>query len=457
MKKKAYRIELFDHEQAILYYPKNLQFPELNSVTFGSYRMEATILPHKTKKQTIAISKSLANQLNVPSIPLKLHLVEHEKNLFIGPIIGIFTAGFTKFPQVPIGNRSYNFSKYFKDYEAIGVLPIVFGIQHIEWEKGTVNGFFYFDSKWQQLTIPLPNVIYDRLPNRKIENLKQMKQLKEKIEKEYKIPWFNPGFFDKLDVYQKLSQSIDVKPLLPDTFPLESKKQFLELIENHHYLYVKPRNGSLGKGIYQIKVIKGRFFVRFRELEKTRLLKFPSVQSLWKYLLSKITISDYIIQRGIPLWKLGESVADFRIHTNKDKHGKWRVSAIAGKVAGLGSATTHLIAGGEVKSLDEIFPVEQERKEQLQKLKTAAILLSEHLEKKMDGILCEIGFDLGMDENGKLWMFEANSKPGRSIFSHPKLKNIEQLSRNYVLEYGIYLANDVIIRPEKYFHDFVLQ
>lgn len=42
--------------------------------------------------------------------------------------------------------------------------------------------------------VPLPNVIYDRLPNRKAENYKPIVRAKRKLEHDYAIPWFNPGF-----------------------------------------------------------------------------------------------------------------------------------------------------------------------------------------------------------------------------------------------------------------------
>ena len=41
----------------------------------------------------------------------------------------------------------------------------------------------------------------------------------------------------------------------------------------------------------------------------------------------------------------------------------------------------------------------------------------------MSGHIGEIGFDLGIDQTGAIWMFEANSRPGREIFQHVSLKN----------------------------------
>ena len=107
--------------------------------------------------------------------------------------------------------------------------------------------------------------------------------------------------------------------------------------------------------------------------------------------------------------------------------------------------------GGIVKSLDELFEDRTERELYERKLSEAALILSSILEKNMEGIIGELGFDFGIDKTGKVWLFEANSKPGRSIFKHPKLKNFDLLTRKLSLSFGIFLAEKAITAPEDIF------
>ena len=65
-------------------------------------------------------------------------------------------------------------------------------------------------------------------------------------------------------------------------------------------------------------------------------------------------------------------------------------------------------------------------REVLERAKDAAIAMSEAIENHHPHLLGEIGFDIGIDDNERIWMFEANSKPGRSIFNHPSLKGKEK-------------------------------
>lgn len=455
---KAYRIEIISKKGKLLYFPKETGLKPLQTVAFGNLSTEAIALPHAKRK--IAITKELAATLHIPDIPLlKLHLFAKRGTLFIGPIVGILTAGFTKFPQTPLGNRSLTFSKMLTLHDRVGVLPIVFGIQHIQWEQGIVSGYFYMNSKWQQIDVPLPNVIYNKLPNRTIENLPVMKELKTTLMENYAIPWFNPGFFSKLEIYHKLVKNKKLQHILPKTVPMESEKSLQTMLTEFDHLYVKPNDGSFGKGIYQIKHLNDVYYIHFRKDEdQSKILKCSSLHGVIKLFKKlKLETKDYIIQQGIDVKKVSGRNMDFRVHTNKNREGKWQVSALACKVSGSNSPTTHLLFGGVVKAIDEVFSDEKERKQTTKKLTEAAIQFSDELNKHWKGMLAEIGYDFGIDKDGKIWLFEANSKPGRSIFSHPKIRKYERITQKLIFEYAVYLTEQVIHHPEQIFYELVLQ
>jgi len=104
-----------------------------------------------------------------------------------------------------------------------------------------------------------------------------------------------------------------------------------------------------------------------------------------------------------------------------------------------------------VKSLQELFTDPEQCERTNEKLRKAAISLSSALERNMEGFIGEIGFDFGIDTLGRVWLFEANSKPGRSIFSHPDLKSFELLTRKLSLSFGLYLTQQVMQRPQETF------
>lgn len=455
---KFYPIKIIQNEKRIVFYPQELNLQPIQTIAFGNLSVIGSAEPHQSKKKTIEISSSLAEELHIPYLPLKLHLFEKEGTLFIGPILGIFTAGFTNYPHTPLGNRSSYFAKLLSLHDQVGVFPIVFGLQHINWKQGLVTGYFYSENNWQQVKVPIPNVIYDRLPNRTVENLKMIQEVKMKLSEEYVIPWFNPGFFNKWDIYVKLRKNNQIKPLLPKTFLLTGAAVIESALEDFHYLYLKPIHGSLGNGIYQIKKYKEHYYVRFRdENDETCLYKFTKLTNLINFLKIDEKKNKYIVQEGIPLITSDNRMIDFRVHTNKDENGEWIVTAIASKASAQGSPTTHLLLGGTVQTLQEVFPEDEIRKINTKKLSQAAVAVSKELNKYWDAKLAEIGFDIGIDQNGKVWLFEANAKPGRLIFTHPKLSKNERYTHKLILKYAVNLTKLVIDKPEKIFHELVLQ
>jgi hypothetical protein len=455
MMRKRYPIEIDTEIVNTVYYPAQLK-PLLvasERIAFGGQSCEATFRAHPHNKNTIVLSSNIKERLHFPNTKAPLHLFYDNGTLFLGPLVGIFTSGFTSFPLRPIGDRSLFFSKLLAVQNSVGVIPFVFGEQHIDWEQGLIEGYLYDQNGWERHIIPFPNVVYDRLPNRRSENQKEQRAVKERLQNEYLIPWYNPGFFNKLDIYEKLYNDITVYKYLPETGPFTSFAHIEAMLSQYGQVYIKPINGSLGLGVHQILFDKDEklYYCRYQDQKDVkRLQKFSSLESLIHYVFYNRPLKNMLVQQGISLLKSENRPIDFRIHTNKNSNGNWKVTAMAAKIAGSGSVTTHVKNGGVIKTLDEIFSKE-EQELYIPKLKEAALKLSYSLEKQINGIIGEIGFDLGIDKNGQIWLFEANSKPGRSIFTHPQLKDFDLLTRRLSIAFAIFLTEKSIHAPEEIF------
>jgi len=454
MMRKHYLIEVVKNDQLIVFCPsKLLQDKQIKKIAFGSKSMDVEFFPHPDKNDRIVISRKIQETIQFPSITVPLHAFLKDEVLYIGPLVGIFTAGFTSYPEQPIGERTLFFTKLLSVNQSVGALAFIFGEQHINWESGTIEGYFFQENVWQTVEVPLPNVIYDRLPNRKSEDNPKLMKVRNRLQKEYLIPWYNPGFFNKLDIYERLQQDSSITVYLPETFPFTSFSSIETMLSKYGHIFIKPKNGSLGHGVHQVIYDKHTddYYCRYQDEEGVnRLRKYSNLERLFQSVFAAQSLDRMLVQQGIHLLRMEQRACDFRVHTNKDEQGEWQVTAIAGKIAGQGSVTTHSRNGGDIKTIDEIFPKE-EAEIYREKLSNAALLLSRSLDKHIEGIIGEIGFDLGIDRDGEVWLFEANSKPGRSIFSHPELKEFDLLTRKLSIAFAVFLTEQSLLHPEEIF------
>lgn len=59
-----------------------------------------------------------------------------------------------------------------------GGYSYLFGAHQINWEEGTVQALIFRENGWEEAIVPLPNVVYDRLPNRKAEESSALRETK---------------------------------------------------------------------------------------------------------------------------------------------------------------------------------------------------------------------------------------------------------------------------------------
>lgn len=425
----------------------NQSFP--NQVTFGSKVIDIQIVPHE--KMTCELSENVWNALSIP-FEANIHLFIKDDTLHIGPLIGIFTAGFTSNMQRPVSDRTLMFAQYLTATEKMGGYFFLFGSHVIDWDAGMITGYFYTKNGWQKFDVPFPHVVYNRIPNRKAEQLPILQKIKENMQNRYFIPWFNSGFFNKWMVYEKLRKDDRVNQYLPETIINPSIEKIEAMLDQYKHVYVKPANGSLGIGIHHIikREKDGMYYCRFQDEHEKKIMikRYPTVQQLVDAHVPSSERSNLVFQQGVSLMKINNRSLDFRIHANKDIHGQWKISALAAKVSAYNQLTTHIANGGSVKPIDELISENHLFEPYIEKLKQITLSLSRALEEKLEGFHGEFGFDMGVDRNGNIWMFEVNSKPGRAIFIHPKLKKADIETRKLPFEFGTYLTETIIAKPE---------
>ncbi|WP_442601488.1 YheC/YheD family endospore coat-associated protein [Paenibacillus sp. KN14-4R] len=418
-------------------------------VRFGSKSFTAPLRVVKKAGLHLYLSILMFNTIKIPRTGNCYVVSTNGKEISLGPLIGIFTSHSGN-SLSPFGGRTAFIRQIMRTGNDKSFF-VAFGPNDVDWQNETINGYIMRpNGAFVRRTVPLPDVVYNRLSSRKIEKQPSMEGFKERFERR-DIPLFNWSFFDKSDVYALLEKDEQFKHV-PESVINPSPSKLKEMLQIHRFIYLKPSAGSLGIGIYRVTYHPHRgYFVRYRKNNKNILLRFAKFDDLVRMLgINRGMLGQYVAQQGIRLIEIDNCPIDFRFHMTKNMDDEWVVAAIGAKKAGKGSVTTHIRTGGSLMTpqqvLEQVYGNHAESV--LSNAKSTAIRLAEALEQNYQHRLGELGFDLGIDQREQIWMFEANSKPGRSIFKHPSLKAEERASLTNIYEHCLFLSKFRVRRNE---------
>ncbi len=399
--------------------------------------------------ESYSLSPQLAKSLLLkPGLKLQISYNQSSDTLHIGPIIGIltsvlprrgeFTASSTQAELVYLSNigRTMNAQVY------------IFTPNSIDWVNHSTRGYVYKPSSdkfgiWESAIYSLPDVVYDRIPSRKAEARTSIKTTKRRLMNLPNLKYFNPSFFNKWRVHDMLTSNPSLLPYLPETRPL-NQANLQVMLNRYRVLYVKPANGSLGQGIIKIY---GREAgkIQFAILKNT--MQHGSAENTAQFLNKTKSFRDkkkYIVQQGIDLAKYKDSTFDIRIIYQKNGEGNWIISKKFIRVAARGSSISNISKGGRAEQSKIVMSHVLHKNKSLiidknNEMKYLCEAVATTMEKASQSILGELGLDIGIDKEGRLWLIEVNSKPRKTTETEMS-QTIVRNTFKRPLEYAVYLA-----------------
>jgi glutathione synthase/RimK-type ligase-like ATP-grasp enzyme len=109
---------------------------------------------------------------------------------------------------------------------------------------------------------------------------------------------------------------------------------------------------------------------------------------------------------------------DFRVLCHKNLNNQWQVTSIVARVAAENEFVSNLARGGRMlKPLNVLRTCLGHKKslEVLALMKELAVETASTISCSSSGITGELGIDIGVDQYGKLWIIEVNSKPSKNF------------------------------------------
>ena len=281
-----------------------------------------------------------------------------------------------------------------------GIFSYVLTIEDVLNQKNC--GYIYSSKlcKWQKITVPLPHIVYNRIPSRAVESSPSFQKIKEQFSNHH-IIMFNPSFIDKYEMYSTFKQHEKLKPLLPQTRIITNFTSFIEFFLIHKAIYLKPREGNRGNGIYTLTQKKdGSLQLKSPNHDES----FPSLTAYWTMYEKQLHAKNYLAQQAILPKKKNGHRYDYRLLVHYE-NGLFKITGKAVRMAYIQEITTHVPRGGKIYPYNKVSTesVDQQLAEIAQ---TCGTVLSEQL-----GFIGEFSIDLGESETGELFIYEVNSKP----------------------------------------------
>ncbi|WP_084031608.1 YheC/YheD family protein [Anaerobacillus arseniciselenatis] len=382
---------------------------------FGNQIEEVCIIETPVYKiPTIEITPDLAKKLAIPFEIFPIHCLykQEENTLKLGPIISCVTNQMyheeEKFSSMtPFFEEMAQFAK--QNHIFFFINPL------IEWD-GQFEGYVFDSGKWIASSLPIPEAVYNRIGSRHFETTEPFKQLSTFLQEE-NIPYFNHCFLDKWETHNTLISYPEMHPYLPNTTLFDDYETFIEKLTVNKCIFLKPVFGSQGRQILRIEADKNRYVVYYSAFSQEVRTLFRSSYLLYQRLCDRLNNQPFIIQEGIDLIPIDDCPLDFRILCIKNSDQKWKVVSSVARISPKERIVSNIAKGGEQKRPIEVLSQLFDEKLAYQYVKLmgelaveAATLISD----RYDELFGELGVDIALDKDGKLWIIEVNSKPSKS-------------------------------------------
>lgn len=338
------------------------------------------------------------------------------QTVHLGPLIGVIVSRVNRRSELLPFSVNTAFCRELADLcKTSGASVFFFAPDDLLSHHESVRGWHYTD-KWERGRFPVPHIIYNRITSRTKEKLPSVQQFIRNARMHHNAVFFNERYLNKTEVFEALKKEPDLQPYLPESYALRGTRTLKKMCGKYDVVFIKPDTGSLGKGI--VKIYKGparTYTSQINNVTGIRAQTFLNLDLLYKSIAVKVKKRQHQIQRGLNLLTAGGRPIDFRALVQRDGNGQWSVTSIVARIAENNQFVSNVARGGMICTVQAALARtgSSAAKGGLTKLRRASLLIAKGIESQVAGHYAELGIDLAIDAQGRVWLLEVNAKPSK--------------------------------------------
>lgn len=303
-------------------------------------------------------------------------------------------------------------------------------------DENKIKGKVFINNKWKEKIVDIPPFI-DVVPYCfKKENREVMNYLKGKTF----LSDDRTNVLSKIRLQEMLKNDKEFSHLIIPTHHAKQVEDIIHYINEYSTIVLKPLKGIRGRGVYVLNERNGKYVVGFKTEEREL-----DASELKTFFHEEIEGKTYIIQKYVQSRTVyGGDPFDCRVHVEKGATGKWEIARHYIRI-GIGQKViSNVNQGGGVGNPEPFLKANfgDQWQEINQNLENLVDTLPYKIEELRGTHIMSLGMDIGIDRDGKLYLFEVNDGPDTSNL----IARVAFLRSNY---YNYILKNMGMKAPKK--------
>lgn len=413
------------------------------NIHVGQLNKSSYIRPKDIKGSCMYFTMPIFNELLLYN-NANLNIWRKGNDIYLGPVVGVFI-NTRSLKLIEKLNPPISYQKNMQANEEGNCLLYYFSIEDVNWVENKIKGFTFIKelNMWKHCWFPMPDVVYDRASRFEANQRLLVSHIRNQFRYHPRIHLINSGdALSKWKVYKYLSKYPKIIGYLPKTILYKSFQDIINMLNEYKFIFLKASYGSKGRQVLSIEQIGEKYKISF--YSHGLKYKLLDMEQLQEFVNKFITRKSYVVQQGCRLIKYEGRTMDMRVLINKDGSGKWKAIYNLCRITGKDATITNYYHGGRLADYEDIYPNLKRENPNINipsydEIVNATIKIATYIEKDY-GSFGEIGMDMALDKDGKLWFIEGNAQPDKS--PEPGLKKTEGIKPQWlnVLQYAKFLV-----------------